>query len=315
VSHYRKVDVRIWNDEKFMELSDDGKLTFMLLMTHPHQTMLGAMRATIGSLADDLGWTSERLSKAFRETCDKGMARHQQSTRLVWLPNFLKYNRPESPNVVKAWPAAYELLPECSMKSDIWRASEGFVKSMSKPFIEAFESLPKDYAESGAGAGTGTGVIQEPPYPPSQGGAETNLSVSVNDAKAIEPRDAPPQADMPIKPRLGKRTAPEILEHYAEPTKRQVESVAPEPVPAGVDIESGLRIWDGMSKAAKAVVSPQPFELWIRPIKAKGVLDGILYLQIPSEEFSHVPARYDFTQYLPADVREIRILNAMGATA
>ena len=44
---YRKVDPKIWNDEKFRELSDSAKLLFLFLLTHPHMTPLGAMRATV----------------------------------------------------------------------------------------------------------------------------------------------------------------------------------------------------------------------------------------------------------------------------
>lgn len=160
MSHYRKIDVRIWNDAKFMSLSDDAKMTFMLLLTHPYQTMLGAMRTSIASLADDLGWPSERLSKAFREVSAKDLVRHDEASRLVWLPNFLKYNRPESPNVVKAWPKAFELLPECELKASVWAGSEAFVRGMSKAFVKSFESLSKDYAESGAGTGAGAGLIR-----------------------------------------------------------------------------------------------------------------------------------------------------------
>src|SRR5260370_25964005 len=150
MSHFRKIDVLIWNVAKFMALSDDGKLTFLLLLTHTHQTMLGGMRTSCAALADDLGWPSERLSKAFREVCEKAMVRHDESSRLVWLPNFLKYNPPQSPNVVKAWPAAYELLPECAMKPAIWSACEAYIKCLSKAFIKAFESLSKDYSEPGS---------------------------------------------------------------------------------------------------------------------------------------------------------------------
>jgi hypothetical protein len=105
----------------------------------------------------------------------------------------------------------------------------------------------------------------------------------------------------------------------ASPIERQVLATpqmrAAEQPPTGVDIESGDRVWNGMSKAAKGVVGPQCFDTWIRPIKAKGILDGVLYLQIPSDDFSHVPARYDFAQYLPAGVNEVRILNGMGVAA
>ncbi len=72
---YRKVSTQIWNDEKFRGMSDDGQMVFLFLLTHPHMTSLGAMRATIPGLAAEKGWTTERLSEGFREGCSRGIGR------------------------------------------------------------------------------------------------------------------------------------------------------------------------------------------------------------------------------------------------
>ena len=45
VARYRKIDPRVWNDEKFVSFSDDGKLAFLFVLTHPSMTAIGAMRA------------------------------------------------------------------------------------------------------------------------------------------------------------------------------------------------------------------------------------------------------------------------------
>ena len=63
MARYRKVEVRIWNDEKFRRLSDDGKLLFFALLTHPNLTGIGAMKASRSGLAEELGWTPERVTE------------------------------------------------------------------------------------------------------------------------------------------------------------------------------------------------------------------------------------------------------------
>src|SRR5882672_7258730 len=98
MGRYRKIDTRTWNDKKFNDLSDDGKLVFFLLLTHPHLTPIGAMRASLPSLASDLHWPLERLENALQESLLKNMIRHDETSSFMWLPNFLKYNQPESPN-------------------------------------------------------------------------------------------------------------------------------------------------------------------------------------------------------------------------
>jgi hypothetical protein len=145
MSRYRKIDQRIWNDEKFRALSDEGKLVFFMLLTHPAMTMLGAMRATIGGLAEELGWKSEAFRKAFEEALSKGMAEHDPGAHLIALPNFLKYNKPESPNVVKSWGSAFDLLPECTLKTLVAARSRAYAEAMSEGFAEA---LPKAFAKT-----------------------------------------------------------------------------------------------------------------------------------------------------------------------
>jgi len=144
MARYRKIDPRIWNDEKFHSMSDNGKLAFLFLLTHPHMTALGAMRATIGGLADELGWTREAFAEAFGEALSKGMAKHDSRACFIALPNFIRYNPPESPNVIKAWVGALDLLPECSLKTRTVTGAKAFAKDLGEAFAKAFrEALAK----------------------------------------------------------------------------------------------------------------------------------------------------------------------------
>lgn len=148
MSRYRKVDPRIWNDEKFRSLSDDGKLIFLMLLTHPSMTALGAMRGTVGGLADEIGWLPDRLRQAFGEALSKGMAKHDPAAALIALPRFVLYNAPESPNVIKAWVGALDLLPECSLKVEVVQRAVAYAEGMSEGFAKAIpeairKALPK----------------------------------------------------------------------------------------------------------------------------------------------------------------------------
>lgn len=138
MARYRKVDPRIWNDAKFCALSDNAKLVFFMLLTHPNMTALGAMRATVPGLADELGWQAEAFREAFREALSKGMAEHDGKACLVALPRFLKYNPPESPNVIKAWVGAVDLLPECDLKSVVIQRAKGFAEGLTEGYAKAF---------------------------------------------------------------------------------------------------------------------------------------------------------------------------------
>ncbi|MGM3047357.1 hypothetical protein ACS2TR_26935, partial [Bacillus cereus group sp. BC303] len=67
-----------------------------------------------------------------------GMAEHDQKACLIALPNFLRYNPPESPNVVKAWVSALDLLPECDLKTAVLQRAGEFTDTLTKVFGQAF---------------------------------------------------------------------------------------------------------------------------------------------------------------------------------
>ena len=144
MSRYRKVDPRIWNDAKFRELSDNAKLVFFMLLTHPNMTALGAMRGSLAGLAEEMGWAPEAFRKAFQEVCGKGMAEHDQKACLIMLPRFIRYNPPESPNVVKAWASALDLLPECNLKNRVIAGAKDFIEGKGEGFQKA---LPEAFAK------------------------------------------------------------------------------------------------------------------------------------------------------------------------
>lgn len=145
MARYRKVDPRIWNDAKFRGLSDNAKLVFFMLLTHPSMTALGAMRATVAGLAAEMGWSAEAFGEAFRDVIAKGMAEHDPKACFVGLPNFIRYNEPESPNVVKAWVGSLDLLPECEQRSRTIARAVAFAEAKGKAFAEA---LPEAFREA-----------------------------------------------------------------------------------------------------------------------------------------------------------------------
>lgn len=148
MAKYRKISPCIWNDEKVRGMTDRGKLALLFLLTHPHMTPLGAIRANAPGLACELGWTAEAFAEAFGEALAKGIAKQDEKASLIWFPKFLKHNPPESPNVVKSWLGSYDDLPECPLKGSILFSISEYITSLPKGFQKAFaeafgEALPK----------------------------------------------------------------------------------------------------------------------------------------------------------------------------
>lgn len=134
MARYRKVDTRVWNDAKFRTLSADAKLIFLFLLTHPAMTSLGAMRATIPGMAAELGTLSKGFGEGFGELSRKGFVECDETASFVALRNFLKYNGPENPNVVKSWESALDLIPECAMKALVLQRAVACVDALGETF-------------------------------------------------------------------------------------------------------------------------------------------------------------------------------------
>ena len=142
MAHYRKIDVQIWNDAKLVAIKPGAKLAFIFLITHPNMTSIGAMRATVPGLAAELGVAP----KDFAEVFDKGLAKHDEKSLCVFLPNFMKYQSAESPNVIKNWVKQFAYIPEGLLKDEAIASLEAYVKGMPEGFRKAFnEAMSKGY--------------------------------------------------------------------------------------------------------------------------------------------------------------------------
>jgi hypothetical protein len=139
MARYRKVDPRMWGDAKFRRLSQDAKFMWLYLLTGPETTSLpGLLVGGQAHFAEALGWSTEAFAKAFQEAFREGMVEADWEARLVWVKNAVKYNSPESPNVVRGWRDHWDNVPECSLKCAAFQALSSFVEGLSKGFQEAF---------------------------------------------------------------------------------------------------------------------------------------------------------------------------------
>lgn len=141
MARYRKIDPRIWNDEKFASLSHEGQRAFLFILTHPSMTSLGAFRATKEGIEAELGIDTKGFAKPFQELLSKGLIKYDESCFLVFAPNFLKYNQPENPNVVKGWAGCLDLLPECPLLAEVLQRAKSCASANSKTSKAFSESL------------------------------------------------------------------------------------------------------------------------------------------------------------------------------
>ena len=144
MARYRKIDVRIWNDQKFRSLSDNAKLAFFLVLTHPDTTPLGMLRSRPVALAYELGWQADAMSDAIDEACQMGMLMVDVKAGLMVAPNFLKYNPPNGPNSLASWGELIDLMPECPLRDESLRRLKHFLDSLSDGMKKGIPDALKD---------------------------------------------------------------------------------------------------------------------------------------------------------------------------
>lgn len=212
MARYRKIDPRIHNDAKFKALSERAKLLFLTILTHPHLTALGAMRATEAGLSEEMALgvslkntdcladcpagrpagVFESYRRAFRNLIKKGLIKFDPANSCLVIPNFLKYNPPESPSAVMAWNQSGDLVPECHLRDELIENTRLFLRRYEKSsFLEAFKLVPNGGQTAGqtegqTGPQTGGQIagLQEqeqeqefknPPTPQTGGAGESDL--------------------------------------------------------------------------------------------------------------------------------------------
>lgn len=150
VRKYRKISTSIWNDQKIRMLSHEAQYIFIRILTHQDLTSLGAIKATKSGLAEEFKIGKAVFNRQFEELLVHNLLVMDEEVGMIWAPNFLKHNRPESPNVVKHWANAYDNLPECELLTRVLLGARTIVLDMGMGFREAFsETFPQYPCEEG----------------------------------------------------------------------------------------------------------------------------------------------------------------------
>ena len=119
---YGKVHTSFWSSSTMRDLSEDGRMLALYLMTSPHNTISGVFRLPDGYASEDLQWTSPRVIKGFSELLSKGFANRCETTKWVWVIKHLEWNEPENPNQKKSARKVASAIPnECVWKAEFAR--------------------------------------------------------------------------------------------------------------------------------------------------------------------------------------------------
>ena len=155
MSRYQKIYSQIWHDEKFLGLSEDGKLLFLYCLTSPHSNAIGVYVLPKMYICADLKWSEKRLGKPFKELLVKGFIGYDETVNLILIINHLKHNSIENSNQLIGAIKIFSALPHSQkiIKRLIEGLGKGFTKGFTEQFIKGLslqlpEGLPNSETET-----------------------------------------------------------------------------------------------------------------------------------------------------------------------
>lgn len=97
---YRKIDPRIWSDERFKTLNEQEKLLALYCLTTPQGNRVGIFRLSLALSAEDLGWPIKTTERRYRHMCSHLRWVVDDTCSVLYLPTWWKYNEPENGSVL-----------------------------------------------------------------------------------------------------------------------------------------------------------------------------------------------------------------------
>jgi len=147
MAEYGRIERRIWNSKTFNQLSDDGKIFWMYLLTCPHGNMLGCFVLKPGYVMEDLNWDSERYKKALSDLLSvqlsngngKGLIKYDPEYSLILIKNHFEEGRNPITNINQEKGAVKILgeLPKSPLLSILKERIEALYKDRYKALSKA----------------------------------------------------------------------------------------------------------------------------------------------------------------------------------
>jgi len=135
---YRKIDPRIWNDEKFRALSREEKLIALYVLT-AQSNRLGFFRFSKALAAEDLNMPVETFAKGFEKVCKALAWRFDEEARVLLVPKWFRYNCPENPNVLKSCLEDLHELPQTPLISEFALCVQYLPQTFHETFRKGLE--------------------------------------------------------------------------------------------------------------------------------------------------------------------------------
>ena len=145
MAKYRKIDPRIWNDEKFRGLSSGIKLVALYCLT-AQCNRIGIFRFSVALAAEDMGLSTEVVGKSLDTLCDTLSWKYDKANRILYFPHWWRYNNPGSSKTMAGLLTDLHELPQTPLLADFMTNTDSLSDTLCKT-LSTFHRKGMPYQE------------------------------------------------------------------------------------------------------------------------------------------------------------------------
>lgn len=144
VGRYRKVYPRLWRHPGFSSLKPSARELVLYLLTGPQTSSIGLFHFSIATAAEDLDVSIETVRKGLVDIGAMFGWHCDAVARVIYIPSWWRWNRPENENVLKGNLKALSEIPPCGLVDAFARNVETLPETLRERFMECCHlRLPK----------------------------------------------------------------------------------------------------------------------------------------------------------------------------
>jgi hypothetical protein len=167
---YRKLDPRIWHDEKFQTLSPQHKLIAVYCLTCSDCNRIGLFHLSLARAAEETGYPSDTLAKGMAYVCHTLGWGFERVSSTLFLPTWWKYNGACGPKTMAGNLQDLHDVPQTPLIQQFKEATKYLTDAEADVLRRVCHTYAIPICVSPAEAEAETEAeVEEPPHPPKGG--------------------------------------------------------------------------------------------------------------------------------------------------